>query len=151
MFLIKKKFAFPCSLDSWTVVDITSLDVNPTNIRVSHPPSLPVGEFIYLSAPEKFLGPQMYSYGQSFTVSMRLDTGSVTQPEAAFLKITGGTTSQSVAYIGEVIIPTNQVTEFKALLYEDLWLLEGASRSPSSFEFYGEWITFVEPSRGYMS
>ncbi|KAJ8038876.1 Laminin subunit beta-1 [Holothuria leucospilota] len=124
------------SLDGWTVLDVTSLDMNSNNVRVSHPPSLPAGEFIYFSAPEKYLGTQIYSYGRSFIINMKLDTGSVSQPEAAFLKITGGTTNQVITYIGDTITPTDQISTFQALLYEDLWLVEGELRSPLSSEFY---------------
>lgn len=139
-FLGRRSFFFKYSLDGWTVMDVTSLDVNSNNVRVSHPPSLPAGEFVYFSAPEKYLGTQIYSYGRSFIISMKLDTGSVSQPEAAFLKITGGTISQVITYIGHTITPTDQISTFKALLYEDLWLLEGELRSPLSSEFYGEFV-----------
>ncbi|XP_071820964.1 laminin subunit alpha-3-like isoform X3 [Apostichopus japonicus] len=124
------------SLDGWSSSDPTSVDVNPGNIRVSHPPSLPESQFIYLSSPQKFLGSQLSSYGLSITINMKLEIGTVSRSNAPLLKVAGGRGSQVILFSGEDLIPTSDATSFTVHFYEDLWSVQGEQRSPSSSELH---------------
>ncbi|XP_041481895.1 laminin subunit gamma-2-like [Lytechinus variegatus] len=109
------------STNGWRLSDPSSLNINPTNIRVSHPPSLPSGASVYLIAPEEYLGFKLSSYGGSFRFTSKIEVGSADQSSNRYLVLTGGPQNTSIFYAAEEFVPTDQPSEFTATFYEGMW------------------------------
>ncbi|XP_072017698.1 laminin subunit alpha-1-like [Amphiura filiformis] len=121
--------------DGWTTSDPTALNMNPTNVRLSHPPSLEAGTFLYLMAPNKFLKFQLSSYGQKLSYRMKLDTGNIDRTNVKYLVLIGGQTNMTVYYSQEAFEPSIEVMTFEAMLYESYWTIDGEERNPTAAEF----------------
>ncbi|XP_038046622.1 laminin subunit alpha-1-like [Patiria miniata] len=123
------------SSNSWTATDPSALTVNPSNIRVTHPATSPSASYVYLLAPEAYLGKHLDLYSQRFSYTMKLDTGTVETMSAQYLIVTGGRSNMAVYYTDEVFIPGLTERQFEATFYESKWRLVDLERVPTVSEF----------------
>ncbi|XP_033642948.1 laminin subunit alpha-3-like isoform X2 [Asterias rubens] len=123
------------STTGWTATDPSSLMANPTSVRVLHPASLPLGSYVYLRAPRKFLGEHLDLYGQQLSYTMKLDTGGANTTSARYLTITGGRSDMGVYYNQEAFTPELTRRTFVATFYETYWRVVGEERAPNVAEF----------------
>ena len=116
--------------------------MNANNIRISHPPNLEAGTFLYLKAPSKFLNFKLSTYGQTLSYRMKLDTGNIAKTDAKYVVLVGGRLNMTVYYSSEVFEPIIQEKTFEAVMYESHWTVDGEDRPPTAAEFLGK-FTFL--------